>query len=87
MYTDVRSRVRVNGQYSEEFGVGVGVHQGSAQPHAFHTYAGSFVTPVPYWCAVGAHVLYADDCVVMADSLEVEGMERRYETQGTESLH
>jgi len=26
---NARSRVRVNGQYSEEFGVGVGVHQGS----------------------------------------------------------
>ena len=29
MYTNVRSRVLVNGQYSKEFGVGVGVHQGS----------------------------------------------------------
>ena len=29
MYSNARSRVRVNGQYSEEFGVGVGVHQGS----------------------------------------------------------
>ena len=29
MYVNARSRVRVNGQYSEEFGVGVGVHQGS----------------------------------------------------------
>ena len=29
MYTDVKSRVGVNGQYSKEFGVGVGVHQGS----------------------------------------------------------
>ena len=29
MYTNVRSRVCVSGQYSEEFGVGVGVHQGS----------------------------------------------------------
>ena len=26
---NARSRVRVNGQYSEEFGVGVGVYQGS----------------------------------------------------------
>ena len=30
MYKDVRSRVRVGDGYSEEFGVGVGVHQGSA---------------------------------------------------------
>ena len=29
MYANARSRVRVNGQYSEEFGVRVGVHQGS----------------------------------------------------------
>ena len=29
MYKDVRSRVRVGNGYSEEFGVGVGVHQGS----------------------------------------------------------
>jgi class 3 adenylate cyclase len=29
MYTNGRSLVRVNGQYSEVFHVGVGVHQGS----------------------------------------------------------
>ena len=29
MYANARSRVRVNGQLSDEFGVGVGVHQGS----------------------------------------------------------
>ena len=29
MYKDMRSRVRVGNGYSEEFGVGVGVHQGS----------------------------------------------------------
>ena len=29
MYSNARSRVRVNGQYSEEFDVKVGVHQGS----------------------------------------------------------
>ena len=29
MYKDVRSRVSVGDGYSEEFGVGVGVHQGS----------------------------------------------------------
>ena len=28
MYSIVRISMRVNGQYSEEFGVGVGVHQG-----------------------------------------------------------
>ena len=30
MYFNARSRVRVNGQYSAEFDVGVGVHQSSA---------------------------------------------------------
>ena len=29
MYKDARSRVRVGDGYSEKFGVGVGVHQGS----------------------------------------------------------
>ena len=29
MYSNAQSCVQVNGQYSEEFGVGVGVHQGS----------------------------------------------------------
>ena len=29
MYSNARSRVQVNGQYSKEFGVGVGMHQGS----------------------------------------------------------
>ena len=29
MYSKARSRVQVNGQYREEFNVGVGVHQGS----------------------------------------------------------
>ena len=69
MYTDVKSHICVNGQYSKEFGVGVGVHQGSylspllfilvleALSHQFHT-------GVPW------ELLYADDLAVMADSLE-----------------
>ena len=85
MYTDVKSRVRGNGQYSKEFGVRVGVLQGSvlspllfilvleALSHQFHT-------GVPW------ELLYADDLAVMADSLEEciarlkvwkEGMERK----------
>ena len=74
---DVRSRVRVNDQYSEEFGFGVGVHQGSAQRLAFHTCAGNSFTPVPYWYSVPWEPLYADDRLVMTD----------YGPQGTESLH
>ena len=85
MYTDVKSRVRVNGQYSKEFGVGVGVYQGSVlSPLLFilvlEALLGHLRTGVPW------ELLYADDLTVMADSLEEciarlkvwkEGMERK----------
>ena len=69
MYTNVRSRVRVNGQYSEEFGVGVGVHQGSVlSPLLFilvlEALSQEFRTGVPW------ELLYADDLAVVADSLD-----------------
>ncbi|XP_053405146.1 uncharacterized protein LOC128558896 [Mercenaria mercenaria] len=69
MYSDVRSRVRVNGQYSEEFGVEVGVHQGSVlSPLLFilvlEALSREFCTGVPW------ELLYADDLAVTADSLE-----------------
>ena len=45
MYTNIRSQVRVNGRYSEEFSVGVGVHQGSVlSPLLFITGTGSTVS-------------------------------------------
>ena len=69
MYTNVRSRVRVNGQYSEEFGVGVGVHQGSVlSPLLFilvlEALSRQFRTGVPW------ELLYADDLAIIADSLD-----------------
>lgn len=69
MYENARSRVRVNGHYSEEFGVEVGVHQGSVlSPLLFiivlEALSREFRTGVPW------ELLYADDLVVIADSLE-----------------
>ena len=69
IYTDVKSRVRGNGQYSKEFGVGVGVHQGSVlSPLLFilvlEALSHQFRTGVPW------ELLYADDLAVMADSLK-----------------
>ena len=56
MYKDVRSRVRVGDGYSEEFGVGVGVHQGSVlSPLLFIIVRGS-IQGVPHRLSVGAAV-------------------------------
>ena len=63
------SSVPVNGQYSEEFGVGVGVHQGSILSLllfilVLEALSRQFCTVVQW------ELLYADDLVVIADSLE-----------------
>jgi hypothetical protein len=69
MYSNARSRLWINGQLSDEFGVDVGVHQGSVlSPLLFilvlEALSREFRGGVPW------ELLYADDLVVMADSLE-----------------
>ena len=69
MYKDVRSRVRVGDGYSEESGVGVGVHQGSVlSPLLFiivlEALSREFRTGCPW------ELLYADDLMINAESME-----------------
>ena len=69
MYKDVRSRVRVGDGYSEEFGVGVGLHQGSVlSPLLFiivlEALSREFSTDCPW------ELLYVDDLMISAWSKE-----------------
>ena len=69
MYKDVRSRVRVGDGYSEEFDVGVGVHQGSVlSPLLFiivlEALSREFRPGCPW------ELLYADDLMISAESME-----------------
>ena len=64
-----RSRVRVGNGYSEEFGVAVGVHQGSVlSPLLFiivlEALSREFRTGCPW------ELLYADDLMISAESME-----------------
>ena len=69
MYANARSRVRVGEGYSEEFEVKVGVHQGSVlSPLLFiivlEALSREFCSGVPW------EDLYADDLVIITESLE-----------------
>ena len=69
MYNNIRSRVRVNNTYSDEFGVKVGVHQGSVlSPLLFvivlDALSHEFRTGTPW------ELLYADDLVISAETEE-----------------
>ena len=67
MYYNARSHVQVNGQYSEEFGVGVWVYQGLVLSPVL------FILMIEaLWCkfhtVVPWELLYVDDLVLIADS-------------------
>ena len=69
MYANAQSRVRVGEGYSEEFEVKVGIHQGSVlSPLLFiivlEALSREFCSRVPW------EDLYADDLVIIAESLE-----------------
>ena len=66
MYNNTRSKVRVNNTYSDEFGVNVGVHQGSVLSSLFfiivlEALSHEFCTGTPW-------ELYGDDLVVIAET-------------------
>ena len=69
IYKEAKSRVRINGKYSKDFNVNVGVHQGSVlSPLLFiivlEALSREFRTGVPW------ELLYADDLALIAESLE-----------------
>ena len=69
MYSNARSRVRVGEGYSEEFEVKVGVHQGSVlSPLLFIIVLEALSREFRY--GVPWEDLYADDLVIIAESLE-----------------
>ena len=69
MYKEVRNRVRVGDEYSEEFGVGVDVHQGSVPSSlllimVLEALSREFRIGCPW------ELLYVDDLMTSAESIE-----------------
>ena len=88
MYNNARSRVRVGSEYSEEFEVGVGVHQGSVlSPLLFiivlEALSRDFRVGVPW------ELFFANDLVIFATSLEecVERVKAWKEGLESKGLH
>ena len=69
MYSGAKSRVRVDNTYSEEFSVKVGVHQGSVlSPLLFILVLEALSKEFRMGCPW--ELLYADDLVIISESLE-----------------
>ena len=69
MYKNARSLVRVNGKLGEEFEVKVGVHQGSVIGPILFAIVLEALSP-GFSAGLPWELLYADDLVIMADSLD-----------------
>ena len=69
MYFNARSRARVGEGYSEEFEVKGGVHQGSVLSPLLFIIVLEALSP-EFCCGVPWEDLYADDLVIIAESLE-----------------
>ena len=90
MYANARSRVQVNGQYSEEFEVGVGVHQGSVlSPLLFILVLEALSREFRTGSHVPWELFYADDLVIIAYSLEecIERLEKWKDNMEAKGLH
>ena len=88
MYTKARSRVRVGSEYSEEFEVGVGVHQGSVlSPLLFIIVLDALSRD--FRVGVPLELFFADDLVITATFLEecVERVKAWKEGLESKGLH
>ena len=86
-YENARSRVRINDTYSDEFEVKVGVHQGSVlSPLLFTIVLEALSWDIRVGCPW--ELLYADDLVLMAESMEelVEKFQRWKDTMESKGL-
>ena len=69
MYENVRSRVRVNGTFSEVFQVNVGVHQGSVISSLLFIMVLEALS-LEFRVGCPWELLYADDLVLIAESMD-----------------